>query len=203
MIRLKKIRFLIGVLLFSSAISAQQFVESGDNTPNLDRHMLTFNLINPGIRYELGLIKNVSLSSGINPALAYYSEGYTFGFAWHTQLRWYHNFKKRYDLERNIMGNSANFFSVARTAFFQPIQIATNLDFDKNASIVYIGPTYGFQRTYKHNLNVTAEFGYGWYDAFGVFSEQNKLANGHGLLLNITVGWVPTNRKARRPIKLN
>ena len=191
------------VLLFGFSTKAQQFVESWDNTPNLERHQVTFNLINPGIRYELGLIKNVSLSSGINTALAYYSEGYTFGFAWHTQIRYYHNFKKRYDLEKNVMGNSANFVSFARTAFFQPIQIMTDLDFDKNGSIIFYGPTYGFQRTNSKNLNITAEIGYGWYDAWGVFNKADNYASGHGFLLNITVGWVPTNRKSRKPIKFD
>lgn len=193
------------VLLFFLVIEskAQQFVESWDNTPNLDRHMLTFNLINPGIRYELGLFKNVSLSSSINPALSHYSEGYSFGFAWHTQIRYYHNFKKRYDLKRNVAGNSANFISFARTAFFEPIQIATDLDFDRNSSIVFLGPTYGFQRTNKHDFNITAEIGYGIYQAYGVFNKDDLIADGRGILINVTFGWVATNRKRRKPVKLN
>lgn len=193
--------FFILFLILSISMKAQQFVESSDNTPNLERHQLTLNLINPGFKYELGLIKNVSLSSGVNSALAYYSKGYTFGFAWHTQIRYYHNFKQRYDVNKNVMGNSANFISFARTAFFQPIQLITDLDFDKNSSIIFHGITYGFQRTNSNNFNITAELGYGLYDAFGVFtsSSSTQLANGHGFLLNITFGWVPTNRKSRMP----
>lgn len=182
---------------------AQQFVESWDNTPNLDRHTLTLNLINPGIRYELGLFKNVSLSSSINPGLAYYTEGYVYGFVWHTQVRYYHNFKQRFDENKNIMGNSANFFSFARSAFFQPLQISTNLDFDRNSSLIFTGPTYGLQRTNSKNFNITAEIGYGYFSAFGVFNKDEMRANGHGAFLNLTFGWVPTNRKARRPIKLD
>lgn len=187
-------------LLFClSPIFAQQFVESSDNSPNLERHQLTLNLINPGFKYELGLIKNVSLSSGVNSALAAYSEGYSFGFAWHTQFKYYHNFNSRYNQDKNVMGNSANFVSIARTAFFQPIQLVTDLDFDKNSSIIFNGITYGFQRTNSNSFNFTAELGYGFYEAFGVFNSANQLANGHGFLLNITFGWVPTNRKSRLP----
>lgn len=193
--------FIIGL---TSTLNAQQFVENwDDNTPNLDRHMLTFNLINPGIRYELGLFKNTSLSSSINPMLAAYSEGYTYGFAWHTQVRYYYNFKKRYDLNRAVIGNSANFFSFSRTAFFQPIQIVSNLDFDRNGSLIFMGPTYGLQRTSTKSFNLTAEIGYGMYDAYGVFNKDDAFASGHGFLLNLTFGWVPTNRKRRKPIQLN
>jgi hypothetical protein len=198
----KKSHLFLGVvLLLSIETSAQQFIESTDNTPNLERHQLTLNIINPGFKYELGLFKNVSLSSGVNTALASYSEGYSFGFAWHTQIRYYHNFKRRYDLKKNVMGNSANFVSFARTAFFQPIQLLTDLDYDKNSSIIFYGLTYGLQRTNINNFNITAELGYGYYDAFGVFPSpsSNQLANGRGFLLNITFGWVPTNRKSRMP----
>jgi hypothetical protein len=193
----------IALIFIPGTLRAQQFVESYDNTPNLERHQLTFNLINPGIRYELGIAKNLSLSSSFNTALAYYSEGYIFGFAWHTQIRFYHNFKKRYDAEKMVMGNSANFASFARTVFFQPVQIASDLDFDKNGSVIFYGPTYGLQRTTKNNLNLTAEIGYGWYDAYGVFNADDDFASGSGFLLNITIGWVPTNRKSRRPIKFD
>ncbi len=200
----RKIYALFVLLLFLvMEAQSQQFVESWDNTPNLDRHMLTFNLINPGIRYELGLFKNVSLSSSINPALSYYNEGYSFGFAWHTQVRYYHNFKKRYDLNRNVAGNSANFLSFARTVFFEPIQVVTNLEFDRYGSIVFLGPTYGLQRTNKNNFNITAEIGYGIYQAVGVVNKQDKIADGHGFLVNVTFGWVPTNRKRRKPLKLD
>lgn len=193
--------FLILLFGFVLSVNAQQFVEGKDNTPNLERHQFTLNLINPGFKYELGIIKNVSLSSGVNTALAYYSEGYSFGFAWHTQFRYYHNFKKRYDLEKNVMGNSANFVSLARTAFFQPVQLVTDLDFDKNSSIIFYGITYGIQRTIRNNFNFNIELGYGLYDAFGVFTSpsSNELAKGNGFLLNITFGWVPTNRKSRLP----
>ena len=101
------------------------------------------------------------------------------------------------------MGNSANFASFARTVFFQHVQIASDLDFDKNGSVIFYGHTYGLQRTTKNNLNLTAEIGYGWYDAYGVFNADDDFASGSGFLLNITIGWVPTNRKSRRPIKFD
>lgn len=182
--------------LFISSAKAQQFVESWDGKPNLERHQVTFNFLLPGIRYELGLLKNVSVSTSFSPGLAYYQEGYSFGYVWHTRLRYYHNFETRYDVNKKVMGNSANYFAAARSVFWQPLQITNNLDGQKNFSLGFHGAVYGIQRTNEKGFNFNIELGYGYYDGFGVPS-------GHGPLLNFNIGWVATNNKSRRPIKFN
>jgi hypothetical protein len=184
------------LFLLCTTTKAQQFVESWDGVPNLERHQLTLNFMGPGIRYELGLFKNVSISTSISPGLATYEEGYSFGLAWHTRVRYYHNFKTRYDYGMQVVGNSANYIAPARTLFWEPLQILDNLNGQNNYSLAFYGGVYGFQRTNEKGFNTTIEFGFGYYDGVGVDS-------GYGPLINFTFGWVATNRKSRKTIKVN
>ena len=86
--------FLIAFLMLCSGLlTGQRLQEKGTGILHLERHQFTINLFGPGFRYELGLIRNVSVSSSFTPGLATYQEGYSFGFAWHTRIRYYHNFK--------------------------------------------------------------------------------------------------------------
>ncbi|MGD1946879.1 MAG: hypothetical protein ACFB0A_11620 [Croceivirga sp.] len=101
--------------------------EKGYGLINLERHQFTFNLFGPGFRYELGLIRNVTASTSFSPAYASYQEGFTFGYSWHLRLRYYHNIQKRLDINKNIIGNSANYFAAARSIFWEPLQIIENM----------------------------------------------------------------------------
>ena len=163
---------------------------------NLERHQLKFNLFGPGISYELGLFKNVTASTSFNPALAYYQEGYTFGYAWHTRLKYYHNFQRRLDMQKNVTGNSADYLSAARSVFFGPLQISNNLNAPDDFAIAFYGGVYGIQRTYRKGFNFNAELGVGRY--FG-----DGLPGGYGAFFNFTFGWVATKRKSRKPVYSN
>lgn len=191
-----KIKCLVIAFFFLLSLNskAQQFIESWDGVPNLERHQLTLNLI--GVRYELGLFKNVSASISIAPGLATYEEGYSFGLAFHTRVRYYHNFKTRYNYGMEVIGNSANYIAPARTLFWEPLQVANNLNGIDKFSLAFYGGVYGFQRTNEKGFNTTLELGLGYYDGFGVPS-------GFGPLVNFTFGWVATNRKSRKTIKVN
>jgi hypothetical protein len=193
---LKIFLFLGLFFLLCLPTKAQQFVESWNGAPNLERHQLTLNFISPGIRYELGLFKNVSISTSFSPGLASYEEGYSFGIAWHTRVRYYHNFKIRYDFSKKVIGNSANYIAPARTVFWEPLQFSNNLDGQDEFSIAFYGAVYGLQRTNNKGFNSTIELGFGYYDGIGV-------ASGYGPLINFTFGWVATNRKSKKVIKVN
>jgi len=183
--------FIFFVFTFSYQIHAQMN-EKGNGIVNLERHQVTFNIFGPGIRYELGLFKNVSVSSSFNPALAYYEPGYTFGFAWHTRLRYYLNFENRLDVNKNITGNSADYISAARSVFWGPLQFTDNLNGPSDFAIAFYGGVYGVQRTNRKGFNINSELGFGYYRGDGV-------PNGYGLLLNFTFGWVATKRKSKKP----
>ena len=191
MIRWKFI-LLVSILMLSlKGVQAQQFVESWDGTPNLERHQLTLNFLTPGIRYELGLIKNVSASSGFTPGLGYYEEGYAFGFVWNTRVRYYLNFNKRYLADKNVKYNSADYVALARTMFWEPLNISDNLDGLGEYSLAFWGGVYGIQRTNEKGFNYNIEMGLGYYEGFGI-------QGGFGTLLNFTFGWVATNRKINK-----
>ena len=184
--------FLFGIC---SSLTLTAQIEKRDNffdLINLERHQFKLNLFGPGLSYELGLFKDVSASTSFNPAFARYQEGYTFGFAWHTRLRFYHNFDRRVSMNKNVSGNSGNYISAARSIFWGPLQISKSINGPNDFAIAFYGGVYGIQRTYKKGFNFNAEIGYGYFDGDGV-------ANGHGPLLNFTFGWVATKRKSRKP----
>ncbi len=174
----------------SLQLNSQRLKERGFGIINLERHQFTINLLGPGFRYELGLFKNVSVSTSFTPGFATYEEGYTFGFAWHTRIRYYHNFENRLDINKNIVGNSADYLAPAQSIFWGPLQVAQDLRDDKDFALAFYGGVYGIQRTYRKGFNFNAEFGFGYYRGDGVL-------NGFGPLVNFTFGWVATRRKSR------
>jgi len=184
------------ILLFLSVTTQAQirdFSEKGNGLINLERHQFTINLLGPGIRYELGLFKNVSASTSFTPAFARYQEGYTLGYAWHTRIRYYHNFQERLDINKNVVGNSANYIGPARSVFWEPVQFTDNItDGSSDYDFAFYGAVYGIQRTNRKGFNINAEVGYGYFDGNGV-------DNGHGFMVNFTFGWVATKRKPRKP----
>ncbi|MDB4292970.1 hypothetical protein N9954_06130 [Maribacter sp.] len=171
----------------------RKIAEQGNGLINLERHQLKFNLFGPGISYELGLFKNVTASTSFGPALAAYEEGYSFGFAWHTRLKYYHNFERRIDMRKNVTGNSGDYLSAARSVFWGPLEISGNLDGPSDFAMAFYGGVYGIQRTYPKGFNFNAELGIGLYRGDGV-------SDGYGALFNFTFGWVATKRKSRKPV---
>lgn len=160
---------------------------------NLERHQLTLNMLSPGLNYEIGIVKNVSASGGLGLGYATYEEGYAVGLTLHTRLRYYHNFNRRLRKNRNVSGNSGNYFAAARSIFFSQVRLATNIDGPDDFNLGFYGTTYGVQRTYENGFNFNAELGVGYYLGDGV-------PNGYGPLFNFTFGWVATKRKSRTPI---
>lgn len=159
---------------------------------NLERHQVKFNILSPGLDYEIGIIKNVSASGGLGLGYATYEEGYAAGLTLHTRLRYYYNFNRRLRKNKNVSGNSGNYLAVARSIFFSQVRLATNIEGPDDFNLGFYGATYGVQRTYKNGFNFNAEVGGGYYLGDGV-------PNGYGPLLNFTFGWVATKRKSRTP----
>ena len=187
----KKLLFpILFFLFFVNFISGQRIQEKGIGIINLERHQFTVNLLGPGFTYELGLIRNVTASGSFSPAFARYQEGYTFGYSWHTRLRYYHNISQRLDINKNVIGNSANYVAAAQSIFWKPIQITENMPDTEAWAFSFYGAVYGIQRTFKKGFNINAEAGYGYMRGDG-------LLNGHGPLVHITFGWVATKRRKK------
>jgi len=174
---------------FGHQLSAQRISEKGFGIVHLERHQFTFGT---GFRYELGLFRNVSASTSFAPGLAAYQEGYTFGLAFNIRIRYYHNFQERLDINKNVVGNSANYIGPARSAFFGALQLTNSIRDDRDFNLEFFGGVYGIQRTYRSGFNVNAELGFGYYRGDGVL-------NGYGGLFSFSVGWVATKRRSRTP----
>lgn len=174
---------------FIAQLQAQSISEKGMGIVNLERHQFSFGT---GFRYEIGLFRNVSASTGIAPGVAAYEPGYTIGLAWNTRIRYYHNFQERLDINKNVTGNSANYIGPARSAFFGALQLTDSFLVD-DFNLEFFGGVYGIQRTYSKGFNFNAELGFGYYKGDGI-------ANGYGPLFSFSLGWVATKRKARKPV---
>ncbi len=171
-------------------LQAQRMTEKGFGIVNLERHQFTFGT---GFRYEIGLFRNVSASTGFSPGFAAYKEGYTFGLAFDIRIRYYHNFQERLDINKNVTGNSANYFGPARSAFFGALQLTNSIRDDRDFNLEFFGGVYGIQRTYRSGFNINAELGVGYYRGDGVL-------DGYGGLFSFTVGWAPMKGKSRKPV---
>lgn len=191
--------WLLILLLFIAAVDdaqAQRVTETNSGKTfalvHLERHQFKLNLLSPGFDYELGIIKNVTASGGLVLGFATYEEGYALGLTLHTRLRYYHNFNRRISKNRNVSGNSGNYMAAARSIFFAPLRLATNIEGSDDFNLGFYGLTYGVQRTYESGFNFNAELGAGYYLGDGV-------PDGYGPLFNFTFGWVATKRKSRKP----
>jgi hypothetical protein len=193
-----KIIFIVFVIAFSfKSVNAQQFVESWDGVPNLERQQVTFNFFGPGFTYELGIIKNLSASGAVSPSLAVYGEGYGFGYAFHARTRFYINFDSRYNKGKNINYNSADYIAAARTMFWEPLLLVSNIDALSESTLVFWGGVYGIQRANDKGFSYNLELGVGYYEGIA------GIPSGYGALLNFTIGWVATNRGRNKVTKLN
>ena len=192
-------------MIFTSALFAQiEKAGSPFDLINLERHQVKLNLVAPGLSYELGIFKNVSASTSFGLGAARYISknpgpgpvqnpgDYSFGYAWHTRLRWYHNLERRKALGKIVSGNSGNYLAVARSVFWAPVQLSNNLAPPDDFAFAVFGGVYGLQRTYEKGFNFNAELGGGYFDGDGV-------PNGYGVLLSFSFGWVATKRRAIKP----
>ena len=182
---------LLSIVFFAIGAKAQINEKAGPfDLAHLERHQLRFDLFSPGFSYELGIFKNVSASGGLGLGYATYEEGYAIGLTLHTRIRFYHNLNSRITNNKNVSGNSGNYIAAARSIFFSPLRLATNIEGPKDFNLGFYGLAYGLQRTYKNGFNFNAELGGGFYKGDGV-------PDGYGPLFNFTFGWVATKQKGK------
>jgi len=175
--------------LLAVPIFAQRSLEKGPKPKIVEPIQVRFNLLSPGIDFELGLFKDQTITGGLGLGFAYYQEGYAFGLALNTEYRYYYNFKKRIRNNKIIAGNSGNYIGAARAIFFDPLIFATDIP-GNDFNIGYYGAIYGIQRTFKKGLNIDMSTGVGYYRGDGAQS-------GFGPILNLKIGWVVTKRKSK------
>ncbi|WP_405380885.1 hypothetical protein [Maribacter sp. LLG6340-A2] len=184
------------ILLFLSVTAAQAqikgFSEKGTGIVHLEQHQFKLDLFSPGISYEVGLFRNQSVSVALGLGMAAYEPGYVFGLALNNRYRYYHNFNRRVDRNKNVSGNSGNYIAAAQAIFFSQARLTTNITGPDDFNLGFYGMVYGIQRTYPKGFNFNVELGGGYYKGDGVPS-------GYGPLIGFTFGWVATKRKSRKP----
>lgn len=176
------------LLFFTFTLQAQRSEGIG-GIVNLERHQFT---IGTGFNYELGVLRNLSISTGFSPTLGVLDQGYMFGLAFNTRIRYYHNFKERIDANKKVTGNSANYFGPAASFFWEPLLLTHDLKGDENFSLAFYGGYYGFQRTSKQGLNFSLEAGLGFFHATATKA-------GFGGIFSFNVGWAVTKQGRNEP----
>jgi len=124
---------------------------------------------------------------------ATYKEGYAFGLTLNSRYRYYHNFQRRIDKDKNVSGNTGDYIAAAQAIFFSQMRLSTNIDGPDDYNLGFYGLVYGVQRTFKSGFNFNAELGAGLYKGDGV-------PDGYGPMVNLTFGWVATKRKSKKPV---
>ena len=189
MIRLQLTFFFlfISMTLFAQGVMLEK---EGKKQLQVERTQLTLNLLSPSIDFELGLFKNQTVSGGLGLGLATYGEGYLYGVALNSRYRYYHNFKRRIRMDKEIAGNSGNYIAAAQAIFFSQLRLGTTIEGPDDFNVGFYGMVYGLQRTTKKGFKINAELGAGYYRGDGVPS-------GFGPMIHLNLGWVPTKRKSK------
>lgn len=179
---MKKLLLLSFCLFSFVSINAQDqpFVENG---------MLSVNFLLPGLEYETGLSNKTTLDlrTGIGFGLSGGSDRdteYGIFLNAHAQYRYYYNFNKRLDKNKNIANNSANYLALnASFGFGEPI--IGDLQVSPNLSGV-VGPVWGLQRYYNSGfkLDLNLGGGYGFNDLGESFFSP---------IIGIKLGWLLSN----------
>lgn len=178
-------------MLSMSLVNAQSIFnpEGGKGGKIVEKAQVKLNLFSPGVDFEIGIFKNQTVYGGLGLGFAYYQEGYAFGLALNSEYRYYYNFGNRIKKDRNISGNSGNYFAATRSIYFDPLIFATNIP-SESFNIGFYGLLHGVQRTYESGFNFDVSTGVGYYLGEGIPS-------GYGPILNLKIGWVATKRKSK------
>jgi hypothetical protein len=182
--------FLLAFLLSCSMFS--QRTERGFGPLYLERHNFQLNLLLPGFQYEFGLARNLSVGAEVGISLATPTEGYSVAPAYRAFSRYYHNLKSRVRQEKNVAGNSGNYFSVSFQQFFVEWELAGNLD-NEGRDLNFLGILYGIQRSYGNGFGFGLEAGAGNYF-------RNRISGGIGPVVNLRISWNPFYRSRQQRI---
>ena len=161
------------------------FKANAQETPSVEKNLFKINLLLPGFVYEHGFDSKNTLYSEFSFGFGYRKSdfwGSTFVLypTINEQFRHYYNLEKRANKGKRTAGNSGNFYGL--NAIYNFKSINTNSDFSSSNASFIIAPIWGFQRTYKHNFNLSLNGGVG----YNIEKGNNEFVP----VLNFTIGWV-------------
>jgi len=160
------------------------FILVAQNKSKVKENLFKINILNPGFTFEKGLMNNSTLCLDAN---------LSFGFTVHNnettfltapllrgQYRYYYNLEKRVSKGKDISNNSGGFVAFSSSYYFKPIG---NDAYVSSYDGFTLGGVWGFQKTYKRGINLSANTGLG-------YNLSNQQAHKVLPILNFTVGWV-------------
>jgi len=157
---------------------------------NVEKNQFKINVLSPGISYEIGLGDKSTLNFELT-ILPLLGTSLDEEIEWvlfpavGAEYRYYTNFRRRINLNKNVEGNSGNYFSFLNQVFVTA-PIAGNFEYDE--PIAYLGSfAYGLQRTYTSGFYFNVAAG----PAF--FTGDNNPTG--SLYLDARVGWVIGKKK--------
>jgi len=158
----------------------------------VEKNQLKLNFLVPGLKYEAGITDKTSVTFGVGMGFSIIggsnkdTEVSFFPFL-ESQYKYYYNFEKRRSKGKNTLNNSANYISfIAVVQSQKPLFKSDRYD---DRALIVVGPTWGFQRTYKSGFNLSLDLGVGY--AF-------ESSGGNGFvspLIDIELGWVLNRKK--------
>ncbi|PWA08914.1 hypothetical protein [Flavobacterium laiguense] len=158
---------------------------TAQETTVVEKNQFKINLILPGVVYEHGFSAKNTLYSELSFGVGYRNSDFG-GSNWSyyptidEQFRHYYNIEKRAGKGKRTLGNSGNFYGF--NAIYRFESINSNSNYSSSTPSITVAPVWGFQRTYKHNLNLNLNGGVGYnFDKYG--SQVVPV-------INFTIGWV-------------
>jgi len=182
---MKKYFVFLVLILNGNSITAQSV--------SLKENLFKINIISPGFSFERKVSNNKSINFDANLSI---------GFAMQnddesntnsnfkvlaspflrSQYRYYYNLQRRINKSKSINNNSGSFIALNGSYYFNPIN---SQDYISNYDGLTLGGVWGFQKTYKSNLNISSNIGLG-YNFSDSFDNSRQLIP----ILNFTLSWV-------------
>lgn len=174
------LRVIYSCLIMTSVVYGQE------KEISVNKNLFKINLLPPGITYEHGLTKKLTLNSDINAGISYHYSSFS-GSDWiifpfvDEQLRHYYNLEKRALKGKRTENNSGNFLALGAMYMFRG---KGKYEYINDYDGFNLYSVWGLQRTYQNNLNISINAGLGYN--FSSNDNVNELSP----IVNFTLGWV-------------
>ena len=188
--------FLTALLIGTSFLSNAQV------NKNVEKGIFKINALSPGVSYEFGIGMDMTINLDALVVIGGGSRGpndFNIGFfpGFDAEFRYFNNFERRLSKDKNISGNSGNYWALSTGIQSGQAIIGTyNLGY---ATSIHLGAVYGLQRTYKKGFYWNLSFGPGVFFTREEFlfpsSSVNVDTTSFGIVGVGKIGWVLGKKK--------
>lgn len=189
-------------LLLTALFVGTFFCASAQGNKNVEKGLFKINAFTPGVTYEVGIGKDMTINLDALLVLGGGSRGpkdFNIGLfpGFDAEFRYFNNFNRRLSKGKNIAGNSGNYWALNSGVLIgRPIIGTYNLVYDTS---IHLGAAYGLQRTYKKGFYWNLSFGPGFFFTREEFRFPSSTINVDNTAFGISgvgkIGWVIGGRK--------